>query len=585
MNKWATAGIFCASLWLRAQYPAIGLWAVFDDQLFVRLAASMGMGDWLGPYDALTHAKGMFYSLFILANHLTGLPLKLTEHALYLLVALLAARAVAQLVGARRLALPLFAVLAFCPYAWTQPAARIVREGLYMSLSLLVFILWARWFAGPRPGMRLGVAVGVASAAYWLTREEGVWLLPALAVLALPWLIGAYRNLPVGSLARRARATGRALVARLGLPLVVFAVLLGLCATLNYAYYGVFRLNDLRDGTPFARAYGALARVKHDTWRRYVVFPVEARHKVYAVSPAARELSPFFEGQDGRFWVVVSRAYPAPWGCADDLPRCNDEILSAWFVWALREAVGRAGYYRDALGTDRYYRRLAKEINLACDQGKLDCHPKREGLAPIWRAHYLGDTLDTSLRVFNTLAHFANHPLGGRQDSLTAEQRWLLEVASNSRFGAEAASDSAPAGALRRDNLRLALTQAIASGYALATPVLAGAALLAYLGLLAAYRFGRVPHRNGWAIVLSTALLVAVATRVALLGYLEATAIPSNNIQYLSAALPFFLLFITLVPGLVAAQAWRGARRWRESSAATPLPGNTVMENTHESPR
>jgi hypothetical protein len=584
MARWPIVAVFCVSLWLRAQYPAIGIWAVFDDQLFVRLAASLGMGDWLGPYDALTHAKGMFYSLFILVNHASGLPLKLTEHAVYLLVALFVARAVARLSGEGRLALPLFAVLAFSPYVWTQPAARIVREGLYMSLSLLVFGLWALWLAGPRRGMRLGIGVGAASAAYWLTREEGVWLLPALAVLALPWLAFEYRALAEGTRATRARALARAVAARLGPPLATCVALLAAVAALNQAYYGVFRLNDLRAGTPFARAYGALARVEHEHWRRYVVFPAEARRKVYAVSPAARELSPFFEGEDGRFWVTVSRAYPAPWGCAEASLACNDEILSAWFVWALREAVRRAGYYHDARATDHFYKRLAKEINLACDQGRLACHPKRDGVTPVWRAHYLQDTFEMSRRVLDTLVHFADHPLGGRQDPLTAEQRWLLEVASNSRFGAEAAPDAAPVGAVRRDTLRLALTQGLAWTYRIVVPVLAGVALLAYFALLAATRFGRGAPGDRWAVVLMTGLLVAVATRVALLGFLEATSIPSNNIQYLSAALPFFLLFITLAPGLAIAKAWRGGRRRLAGTAAT-APHPPAIENRNESPR
>ena len=55
----ALALIFLLSLWLRAAFPifAIGN-AGHDDQLFIKLAAWIGQGHWLGDYNNLTHAQG-----------------------------------------------------------------------------------------------------------------------------------------------------------------------------------------------------------------------------------------------------------------------------------------------------------------------------------------------------------------------------------------------------------------------------------------------------------------------------------------------------------------------------------------------
>lgn len=569
MNKWATAGIFCVSLWLRAQYPAYGIWAAYDDQLFVRMAASMGMGEWLGPYDALTHAKGMFYSLFILVNHVVGLPLKIAEHLVYLFAGLFAVRGIARLTGEKWLALPLFAMLAFYPYAWTVPAARIVREGLYISLSLCVFVLWAAWFAQARVAWRFGLAVGAVSAAFWLTREEGVWLVPALAVLALSWAVGEAKSSPAGDRRQRLRHLARGAAYRVGLPIAFAAIFVGLVAALNYVHYDIFRVNDLRAGTPFARAYAALARIEHDQWRRYVIFPADARRRAYAVSPAVRELKPFFEGERGQFWVNVSQGYPAPWGCVDTGARCNDEILSGWFAWALRDAVWRAGYYRDAASTDHYYKRITKEINKACDQGLLSCHGIGKGLTPVWRDHYAWDALVASMSVLDTLVHFADHPLGGATTILTPEQRWLFEVATNSQFDTVPEHRAAPEGTIRRDNARLAMSEAIAWIYRLTVPMLAVVAVLAYAALMVIAWRGRAVRFSATSVALLTGLGVAVATRVGLLGFLEATSIPSNNVLYLSPALPFFLLFIALAPSLAVAETWRGIRRWRKGPDKT----------------
>jgi hypothetical protein len=95
----ATTAIFALSMWLRSAFPifAIGP-AIYDDALFVRLAESIGEGNWLGDYDELTHAKGIGYPLFLAANHLIGLPLKLSEHFLYLLAGLCLSSVVGALV-------------------------------------------------------------------------------------------------------------------------------------------------------------------------------------------------------------------------------------------------------------------------------------------------------------------------------------------------------------------------------------------------------------------------------------------------------------------------------------------------------
>ena len=60
-------------------------YAPHDDLLFVRLAYSLLNGEWLGPYTNLTLAKGPFYPLWIAATTLTGIPLLIAQHLLYIL--------------------------------------------------------------------------------------------------------------------------------------------------------------------------------------------------------------------------------------------------------------------------------------------------------------------------------------------------------------------------------------------------------------------------------------------------------------------------------------------------------------------
>ncbi|WP_338665116.1 hypothetical protein VQH23_08055 [Pararoseomonas sp. SCSIO 73927] len=421
-ERWAAAvrlaawlGIAGLSLWLRTGFPvhAIGS-AEADDALFIRLARSLLAGEWLGPYDNLTLAKGIFYPLFIATSSFLSIPLRVAEQACYLGASALAAVLVSRCTGRRWLGLVIFAVLAFNPALWSLSLARVIRENLYISLSLALVLLTVL-AAFPPPASKLwhravlGVCLGLVAAGYWLTREEGVWLLPALAVVLLTALAGL--------LWPRWREAGPAganrLVVRLSasaLPLLlaggVFAAGLSTVSWLNAAHYGVSGNNEFKSRA-FERGYGALSRIRHDHWRRLVVFPRDARQRAYAASPAARELEPYFEGAGGEGWRRV--------GCTQSLmPSAVEcpEILAGWFMWALRDAVTAAGHGRSAVAARDFYLRLASEIDEACDSGRLDCLPRRATLAPPFRVEYLRHAAGAAVTLLERLVTMREGPVG-----------------------------------------------------------------------------------------------------------------------------------------------------------------------------
>jgi hypothetical protein len=313
---WFAAGaISVVSLWLRAGFPVYvpGV-ATYDDMLFIKLAGFLGSGHWLGPYDQLTLAKGMFYPLFILVAFASAIPLKIAEQMVYLGASALIARVVAGRSGSGRLSLFLFASLAFNPVLWSASLARVVREGIYLSLGLatvtLVLAISFPQTDGVRRGplWKLASALGLVGAAFWLTREEGFWLVPAIAVLLAIMFFHVGRFRPIVS---------RLKPLRVGL--AVFSAILVLVAATNLTVYGVFRLTDCQSGN-FMEAYGAISRITPATWRRYVVFPVDSRLRAYDVSPAALELRPYLDGEVGRNW--------RNFGCSQTRTTDCPEILS-----------------------------------------------------------------------------------------------------------------------------------------------------------------------------------------------------------------------------------------------------------------
>jgi hypothetical protein len=423
-----------------------------------------------------------------------------------------------------------------------------VREPLYQVLSLALFFLAARFFTEGEPGhgRRFGKTFGVIAGCYWLTREEGIWLLPALAALALPAVPPILANVRERQHARLKETMRWAIT-----PLVAFLSVVMLVNSINWVKYKVFRNNDFRSG-PFAQAYGALARIKHDEWKRYVVFPRDARERAYAVSPAARELASYFEGDSGKGWIKSSQGYPKPWGCVGEPQACNDEILSGWFVWALRDAVVAAGHYQSATDADAYYRRLAEEINAACDSNTIPCRERRDSLAPVWRGHYLRDTLLASKEVLMTLVDLGPEPVGVPASDLTPEQARIFQTTINGWLNGltDNGTKAVPVAPSRLDDIRLFLTRKISALYAGTSPYLMVFALASYFFLLFAWVKVKSARISSNSIVILTALAAAVASRVGMLGFFEATSFPSNNLLYLLPVVPLYLLFIVAGTGL-----------------------------------
>jgi hypothetical protein len=86
---------------------------------------------------------------------------------------------------------------------------------------------------------------------------------------------------------------------------------------------------------------------------------IESLERAFAVSPTFAELKPEFHGVIGQVWTdPVSRTF-------------SFREYGPWFMWALRNATADAGYYKDPASTNEFYRKFAREINQAADEGRI----------------------------------------------------------------------------------------------------------------------------------------------------------------------------------------------------------------------
>lgn len=387
---WAAVALTALKLWLTAAQPifAIGP-SGFDDALFLQLAESIGRGEWLGTYNQLTLAKGPFYSLWTAGAHLLGLPLFLSQHLLY-------AGACAALVGACRPALAsaagrfgLYALLLWNPMTFDASSlGRVLRQHVYVSLGLLLFAGLAALYFRRRETLRRqlpwAALLGLSFAAFYLTREETIWIAPSLALLTGAVVLGA---------ARESFRTALRSAAALSLAVVcAVAPLLGVAA-LNLHHYGWFGTVEYRDPA-FNDAYGATVRVRVGPELPNVPVTREAREAMYAVSPVFAQLRPQLEGDLGRTWAAISASVT---GKAPD----ERQIGGGWWMWALRDAVAASGHARNAGKAHAFYRAMADELNAACDAGRLPAGPRRSGFLPLWRE-------GQKLTVARTIGEFAD---------------------------------------------------------------------------------------------------------------------------------------------------------------------------------
>jgi len=330
----------------------------------------------------------------------------------------------------------------------------------------------------------------------------------------------------------------------LATPAIAFSLVVGAVNTVNYYHYGRFQNNEFRSAD-FQAAYGALSRIEPAQWTPYVVFPQDAREKAYSVSAAARELKPFFEGEGGERWRKA--------GCEQTGKTPCPEILAGWFMWALRDAVAAAGYYRNASEASAFYWRLEREVNAACDRGDIPCGSKKKSLIPPWHPEYFAETLAASRMVFSNLITLGNTPVRIEPSIGSEQQLALFKLVTNgplasredicSGYVTYKGVDYQPGDCSPRDRIRLKLAEKIARFQGVLTAVAVPGAILIWAVLLVVSIVRRRWHPGH---VIVAALLAAIAARVILLGFLEATSIPFNML-YLSPVVPMALVLAPCV--------------------------------------
>ncbi len=378
---WAGVLLTLGKLWLTRGQPiyAIGP-ATHDDRLFLVMTESIIKGEWLGAYNQMTLAKGPFYSLWIAVLYWIGIPLGLGVQMAYAAACATFARACRPAIPSGALRFLIYAFLLGNPMSVEGPTlCRILRQHVYTPLELVVFAsliaLYCRREESFRRQLPWGISLGLAFGCFWLTREESIWLLPSVTLLASAALYFTFKI---------SRQHARRMFTMFGLAAIFAALPIVLICWQNYRHYGWFGTVEFR-APEFNDAYGAMVRVKSEPVLPLVPVTRQAREAMYAVSPAFATLRPYLDGEIGTNWAEK-----------DMYPVEERQIRGGWLMWALRDCVVAAGHGHNAREVMDFYQRMADEINQACDDGRLPAHPRRSGFLPLWKEGQTAEILRTT---------------------------------------------------------------------------------------------------------------------------------------------------------------------------------------------
>jgi hypothetical protein len=343
-----------------------------DDGLFIKLGQSLAEGKWLGSFDQFTLVKGPGFPAFLAVNKLIGIPITLSV-ALFHCIAI----TIFVIICNRFIRNCLISAILFTLLLWHSSSfdlRRVLREDIYYAQTLLVLGLMVWVLFCPietHSRRRYAVAAGATLGWFWLTREEGVWIFPGLALMVFVALLRIFHNrwdmLRHPRAALRDRAL-RGLAVALTIAIGTFASMQIAFYSANFLAYGRFMGVDLKDSN-FQHALRAIDSVRSGGTKPFVSITYAAMQRVESVSPAFASLVPYFDGP-GKGWEV--------WGCRFHASACG-EIGAGWFLWALRDAVSSAGHYSSPSAASAFFGRLANEISAACNAGKLEC--KRQLIA------------------------------------------------------------------------------------------------------------------------------------------------------------------------------------------------------------
>ncbi|EYC52786.1 hypothetical protein AZ34_04170 [Hylemonella gracilis str. Niagara R] len=368
-NKWQVTVVIALGILILLRFALSTRLPVYiisdsphDDAWVVKRALYILQGRWLGPYDQFTLIKGPFSPLLMAFASAVGVTFTGLNTALYCFACVVFVAAVRPLIKSQWLLVFCFGVLLFNPLSYAiETGQRIYRNGIGQWEILLIFACLIAVFLRRdeewKKLLKWVLVAGLTLGAFFLTREDAAWI--------YPFVFGAVIFTVAVFLLEKKGARKKVLL--FVLPLVIAWSVSGLAALANYARYGALLVND-RNGGNYAKVAGDLHAIapneEEDRFYRseiekgrYFNIYVSTMEKALAASPTLNSASQPIRASI-RQW--------AGWG-----EHNNGQLWTDHMLFALRDGVREAGYYRSLPETEAFFGKVHQELQAAFENGSL----------------------------------------------------------------------------------------------------------------------------------------------------------------------------------------------------------------------
>ncbi len=500
-------------------------YAAQDDRLFINLANNIMHGNWLGNYSSVTLIKGPFYPIYLSLMNFTHIPLLTSEQILYIIACIVFLISIYPLLysfnkvrNSNKLKYIIVTVLGllliFNPISSdVEPATRIVRNGIYPSLTLLTISLFIMLFSYRNSkiwkNITISLLAGLILSCFWLTREDGIWLLPiTIGIIGYTALIIFLEKQKI--------YYWKLKLVLIILPFMVMWLSIFTVSAINYHYYGVRAVVEVQS-PQFLAAYSSLTRVESGTWMPVIPVSTASRNAIYKVSPAFQKLKPYLDGSVGAAWTNVSTSV---------YPQYPGQIAGGWFMWAFRYSVESAGYYKNGQTAMGYYSALANQVNKACAEGKLKCTYSTDNMYPPLNKKYIKPFITAMGQSFTFFTGFQQYnPLppnnAGTNNALNLFSKITNEPIKN------------------HNNIsKINMLIFVGKIYQQIFPILTYLSVLFYIILFFTKQIYKSPL-----FILTGFIGVAIVIRIALLSLVTVTSFPGINTLYFACAYPLLIIF------------------------------------------
>ncbi len=339
-------------IFLFSRMPIDGLGdTLYDDLLLLQHGESMAGGNWLGDYGNLTLVKGIMFPAFIAFCNKFFIPYLLGMGLLYTAAAVSFVLAVRHFITNRYVQAAVYLFLLYSPSMLSGGTGQRAYNLALIPAAVLLTVsgltgMFFRKDEKLRKFLPWSILAAAGTVFFWHLRDDSVWLLPFIAGASVITLIYALKKCEAwGKRVLRASVAILPVIALFASNLVISAV--------NYKEYGIFAVND-RSGTYFADFISDLLRIKADDAADTVWISQDAVNRALQVSPSLNEMKP-----------QIEQMFSSGWASGGEI---NGDLI----VWTLRDAAAQAGYYRDAVTANEYFRNVHEEISLAFKDGRLE---------------------------------------------------------------------------------------------------------------------------------------------------------------------------------------------------------------------